>query len=55
MTHSRLAPTARAPRAARASLVLLLAAVVPAQASNGLNLVGFGAESLGLGSADIAV
>lgn len=36
-------------------LTCLLAVTAPAQASNGLNLVGFGSESLGLGSADIAV
>lgn len=35
--------------------VLLSAPATGAWASNGLNLVGFGAESLGLGSADIAV
>lgn len=33
----------------------LLATAGTAQSSNGLNLVGFGAESLGLGSADIAM
>lgn len=34
---------------------LVLLPVAPVSASNGLNLVGFGAESLGLGSADIPV
>jgi long-chain fatty acid transport protein len=41
-----------------AALVLALgtgAVLSPLHASNGLNLVGFGAESLGLGSADIPV
>lgn len=36
-------------------LVVGALAAAPAQASNGLNLVGFGAESLGLGGADIPV
>lgn len=35
--------------------ILLTLPAAAAWASNGLNLVGFGAESLGLGSADIAV
>ena len=38
-----------------AAAIVLAAPVTCAWASNGLNLVGFGAESLGLGSADIAV
>jgi long-chain fatty acid transport protein len=45
------------PRALHAVLTaaLLAAPASGSWASNGLNLVGFGAESLGLGSADIAV
>lgn len=44
------------PRAAPfLAFVLATLAAAPAQASNGLNLVGFGSESLGMGSADIAV
>lgn len=43
------------PRRRGLCLLVLLTAQSAAQASNGLNLVGFGAESLGMGSADIAV
>lgn len=39
----------------RPAMAVLLAVAADARASNGLNLVGFGAESLGLGSADIAM
>ena len=39
----------------RLGLLILIMAPPAAQASNGFNLVGFGVESLGLGSADIAV
>lgn len=50
--HRRGAHVRFAPRAAGSMLLLL---TTPVLASNGLNLVGFGAESLGLGSADIPV
>jgi len=36
-------------------LLAVLGWVVPAVASNGLNLIGFGAESVGMGGADLAV
>jgi long-chain fatty acid transport protein len=55
MLPCRLRPGAlRVPRGTLAATLLWLTATC-ASASNGLNLVGFGAESLGLGSADIAV
>lgn len=41
-------------RAAAAALLAALAAA-PAAANNGLNLIGFGTESVGMGGADIAV